>query len=601
MVFRRNTARPGTDGHQFEQSRPAACKRSASYFSARRRLRPGVDTLEPRTLLSSVVTVTNRNDSGSGSLRAAIAGATSGEVINFAKSAYGTITLTSGPLLVSGINLTLSGPGSNKLTVSGGGNFTDFVLNGDEPPGSPVAAAYVPDTVSISGITIADGNASNNGYGDGGGILNLDSLSISNCVLKNNQAPGGSAAGGAIYNAGGYDASLSLDSDTFTGNSVGFAADTNSGALSQGGAICSVDGAVTIMSTTFNGNDAQGASAQGGAIQMGAGSTLTITGSTFAGNAAIGAISGAGGAIDGNPDQLSIASSQFLNNKAEGNGSLAFASGGAIVVDGNGATDPGNPGEATITNSVFSNNSAAGTAGSAAFAEGGAIATNQDELNIAGTTFVGNAARAGSSTNGTSGSASGGAIWSAGSTVAIQGGLISGNSATGGRGGNAQGAPGASGGDGTGGGIANLSGSFLTITGTSITANTASGGAGGKGSSRGTGGDGTGGGIQNDASSSLNLSDCFIAANTARGARAGGNGEGGGVFTLGTAVIADTLVTFSFAVGGKYGGEGLGGGIMIAGGTAALVGTTDVVNNVASTSGNNVGESGGDTGPPVVA
>ena len=69
----------------------------------------------------------------------------------------------------------------------------------------------------------------------------------------------------------------------------------------------------------------------------------------------------------------------------------------------------------------------------------------------------------------------------------------------------------------------------------------------------------------------------------------------------GTAVIADTLVTFNFADGGKKGGEGLGGGIMIAGGTAELVGTTDVVNNVASTSGNDVGESGGDIGPPVVA
>jgi hypothetical protein len=601
MAFLRITGRAGTNPHQLEQSRRTASEGSRRSISARRRLRPGVDWLEPRMLLSSVVTVTNSNDSGSGSLRAAIAHATSGEVINFAKSAYGTITLTSGPLVVSGINLTINGPGPNKLTISGDGKFTDFILSGNQPPGSPAAASYVPDSVSISGITIADGNASNNGYGDGGGILNFDALSISSSVLKNNQAPGGSGAGGAIYSAGGVGASLSLDSDTFTGNSVGFAADTNSSDLAQGGAIFNADGVATITSSTFNGNQAQGASAQGGAIQTGAGSTLTITGSKFARNAAIGSISGAGGAIEGDPAQLSIDSSQFLNNKAEGSGPLALASGGAIVINGNGAADPSLPGTATVTNSVFSGNSAAGTAGSGAGAAGGAIATNQDELDITGTTFVGNEATAGSNTSGMGGSASGGAIWSMGSTVTIQGGLISGNTAAGGRGSSAQGAPGGSGGDGSGGGIANQFGSNLTITDTSITANTASGGAGGKGSARGTGGNGIGGGIQNDESSLVSVTGSLVAANTAKGARAGGNGEGGGIYTLGTAVIADTLVIFNFATGRKKGGEGLGGGIMIAGGTAELVGTTEVVNNVASTSGNDVGEGGGDTGPPVVA
>ena len=216
-----------------------------------------MDTLEPARFSSSVVTVTNRNDSGSGSLRAAIAGATSGEVINFAKSAYGTITLTSGPLVVSGINLTISGPDSNKLTISGDGNFTDFILNGDEPPGPPVAAAYVPDAVSISGITIADGNASNNGYGDGGGIVNYDALSISNSVLKTTRLREDQAPVGPFYTRRRVRHSLNLDADTFMGNAVGFAADANTGDLSQGGAICSVDGAVTIISNTFNGNEAQ--------------------------------------------------------------------------------------------------------------------------------------------------------------------------------------------------------------------------------------------------------------------------------------------------------------------------------------------------------
>ena len=72
-------------------------------------------------------------------------------------SAYGTITLTSGPLVVNAINLTIQGPGANKLTISGGGNFTDFILMSTPPPTSPPPSSFVPSSVSISGLTIADG------------------------------------------------------------------------------------------------------------------------------------------------------------------------------------------------------------------------------------------------------------------------------------------------------------------------------------------------------------------------------------------------------------------------------------------------------------
>ena len=94
---------------------------------ARRRLArqfaPRLVPLEVRALLSTI-TVTNDNDSGSGSLRAAIADVSSGDTIDFARSAYGTITLTSGPLEAPNINLTIQGPGANKLTISGNNAYT---------------------------------------------------------------------------------------------------------------------------------------------------------------------------------------------------------------------------------------------------------------------------------------------------------------------------------------------------------------------------------------------------------------------------------------------------------------------------------------------
>src|SRR5438477_2388621 len=79
---------------------------------------PRLEYLEDRSL-PSTLTVTNNFDSGPGSLRAAIAAASSGDTINFANSLKGqTITLTTGQLAISK-NLDIEGLGADKLAVSG--------------------------------------------------------------------------------------------------------------------------------------------------------------------------------------------------------------------------------------------------------------------------------------------------------------------------------------------------------------------------------------------------------------------------------------------------------------------------------------------------
>jgi hypothetical protein len=65
---------------------------------------------------AATITVTNANDSGPGSLRQAPAVAHHGDRITFAVS--GTITLTSGGLVVTK-NVTISGPGANQLSIDG--------------------------------------------------------------------------------------------------------------------------------------------------------------------------------------------------------------------------------------------------------------------------------------------------------------------------------------------------------------------------------------------------------------------------------------------------------------------------------------------------
>src|SRR4029077_17748746 len=87
---------------------------------------------------ADIITVTNTNDSGPGSLRQALVDANDGDTIEFAVT--GTITLMSGQLLVDK-SLTISGPGANSFTVDGNANSGVFFIDSGT-------------TVAISGLTI---------------------------------------------------------------------------------------------------------------------------------------------------------------------------------------------------------------------------------------------------------------------------------------------------------------------------------------------------------------------------------------------------------------------------------------------------------------
>src|SRR5262249_35407985 len=107
-----------------------------------------LDVLEDRTL-PSTFTVLNLADSGAGSLRQAVLDANTNpgaDVIRVAADLSGTIALTSGQLSISD-DLTLDGPGANKLTVSGSNISRVFRID----PGVHV---------EIDDLTIADGRAS---------------------------------------------------------------------------------------------------------------------------------------------------------------------------------------------------------------------------------------------------------------------------------------------------------------------------------------------------------------------------------------------------------------------------------------------------------
>jgi hypothetical protein len=105
--------------------------------------------------IDPTITVTSTNDSGPGSLRAAINIAAPGDAIIFSAAILpATITLTSGPIAINK-TLTITGPGSNRLIISGSNNRI-FIISG------------ATTVVTITDLSIENGFNS----GPGGAILN---------------------------------------------------------------------------------------------------------------------------------------------------------------------------------------------------------------------------------------------------------------------------------------------------------------------------------------------------------------------------------------------------------------------------------------------
>jgi len=235
----------------------------------------GIETLPPCSIF-----VDNTTDSGPGSLRDAILCANPGDTITFDTngvfSVPQTIVLLTGELVV-GKNLTIRGPGANRVTISG--NHASRVFHIGQAPGLaiPEPAVVAVTTVTISGVTITNGFHPNSG----GGIYNDHStLTISNCVFAGNSVTSG--GGGALYNAGqGFgSATMTVINSTLSSNTANEAA-----AIMNNGAAGSA--ALTLINSTLDGNRAIGfvGTIWNDGEQSGNG-TLTIFNCTFSGNSA---------------------------------------------------------------------------------------------------------------------------------------------------------------------------------------------------------------------------------------------------------------------------------------------------------------------------
>ncbi len=205
---------------------------------------------------AATITVSNLNDSGTGSLRRAVtdAMATNAEDdINFSVS--GTIVLSSAlpDIIPAGGNLTIDGAGQS-VAISGNNNVRVFWVEKGA-------------SLTLQDLTVANGYST----GEGGGIYNAGTVTVNNTTFSHNSSDN---FGGAISNFSG---TLTIANSTFSGNSA-----TRGGGFTSAGP----DNTVSLTNCTFFNNSAtapQTSSPGGGAIAIGTG-TLTISNSTISGN-----------------------------------------------------------------------------------------------------------------------------------------------------------------------------------------------------------------------------------------------------------------------------------------------------------------------------
>src|ERR1051325_1373014 len=318
-------------------------------------------------------TVTSNADSGPGSLRDTIANAAPGTTIDFAIG--GTIQLTSGQLLVTK-DLTIAGPGAAILTIqrstaSGTAEFRIFHLQSG--------------IVSISGLAVSNGVdiigagihnettfslrdsviAGNLALGAGGGINNLGTLTMSNCVVNGNRVSPRSANSAPFQSGGGLnnENTVTVLSCVFSSNVAPF-----------GGGIRS-DGTLALTNSLVRGNSAGGilsAAGKGGGIYNEG--TLSVHTTTIETNSAIGPSSGdksLGGGIENVLGTVTLDRSTVSRNLVTGN-----PSGGGV---------DNLLGTLVVENSTISGNIASGSS-----PVGGAIANGQGSVLLNHSTVTAN-------------------------------------------------------------------------------------------------------------------------------------------------------------------------------------------------------------------
>ncbi len=253
--------------------------------------------------------VTNTLDSGAGSLRDTLGLAQAGDTVVFDSNVFSvpqTITLNSQVYITT--NLTIAGPTSGTLTVSGQnvsrifnallGNdlaISNMTLRDGNPGfgGGPGGAIYVGGALSLTSVTVFSNTANDNG----GALYAVGAVTLTNCLIVSNTS---TLAGGGLWVTN----TLAMTNTQFVGNQAGVNG-------RGGGAFVAVDAAVNggEFKANHSGND-------GGGLYVRR--SLTVTGTQFIANAA--GFRGGGAFVDASYGGMVLVNGLFRNNTATKDG-----------------------------------------------------------------------------------------------------------------------------------------------------------------------------------------------------------------------------------------------------------------------------------------
>lgn len=279
--------------------------------------------------VANKVVVTSCQDSGTGSLRAAVQASADGDIVDLTQLPCSLITLTTGRIDISH-NLELLGPGSGLLTVDGDNNDRIFNQNST-------------GELAIYGMTLQRGY----GFLAGGCVYSNGAVVLNDAIVAHCRVIGD--AGTSTYRGGG----LQVNDDLLM---VSSAVSDNEVYTSLGGAVgggVSVTGDLAMLHSTISNNFAETASAAYLAIAGGAdiGGMLTTQYSTISDNVAQGLTASA--SEMGGVRCIGTAAIQFSTISGNSAGGV-----GGIHVYGHSGTSP-----SVILNSTISDNTALGIGG----------------------------------------------------------------------------------------------------------------------------------------------------------------------------------------------------------------------------------------------
>ena len=288
----------------------------------------------------AAITVTNCDDTGSGSLRAAIGASGDGDTVDLSVLQCSVVTLTSGAIAVKQANLQLVGPGAGALAIDGTASDRVFIHYGS-------------GVLELDGLTIRNGRNRTTGFhvAGGGCIASAGGVSLQHSVVTGCYAGGEGAYGGAIF-AGTLAMNASVISDS---TAYGVLPDTGTAAFGGGAFVYALE----MLDSNISGNQAMHkldpprtsydigggvVTVQGGHVErstvarnttygraggIASFAALSVIDSTVSGNLA--ESDGAGGLFVRSPGTLILANATVTDNAAITGGGVVLPSAGATV------------------------------------------------------------------------------------------------------------------------------------------------------------------------------------------------------------------------------------------------------------------------------